>query len=684
MRRSSDGAPLFPADLAAAWAVSRDHIQRAVRSAAAERALASLPADARQCLLDGAGSVAAAAAAVARHAAEALVAERLVAREAGEHARPLLAALDDDLAGAALRALPAATREAAVRAVDAALPPGMPDLHVELFPTSFSERAQKRRGGVYTEALLAEQLLDLVGWDGRGRLLEPAVGAGAFLLPAWERALAAAEQDGRDPVAVAHDLAAVDVHPFACRAARTALARLAAARGLSAAALPQVARADALLAPSPAPSADLGAWDVVIGNPPFVRGERIPAALRTAYREDARELTGNVDLVAYFVLRALRWLRPGGRLGLVVPQGLLEARACTGLRALLAERTVEAVVTLEWAPGLFADAAVIPCLLVVRDDPPRRAHSVRLGSGRWGARGDLDVAWSRVRQTRWLSLAVGGRWPPLVRREDLSFLQRLRAAPTPLKAGYGLAIRTRTGAAALIAEGEPPPHFRDPRPLLDGREVRPWRIESGGRWLDYRPEAISDPKSEAFFAAPKVLVPRIALTPMAAVDEGDPPFVARNTVMVVRAPGTLLDQGPDGPWALAALINSLPLRVYAFLLLRAGALAGSHRATLYAGVIDAFPVPAPLLEDAAAVERLGALGRAAEKATRRATEDLPALEQEVDVAVAAAFDLDEATLGRLRRRAAQEPLASVLAPPAPGSRTRAIAVRRYAVGERYR
>src|SRR5690606_20792492 len=117
---------------------------------------------------------------------------------------------------------------------------------------------------------------------------------------------------------------------------------------------------------------------------------------------------------------------------------------------------------------------------VVRRAAPGAEHRVTLGRARWrGQARTLEVERSALPQRRWLGLAVSDRWPPFVARAELGLLERLRAAPTPLVAGYGLAIRTGRGqAAALISEGPPPPHFVAPRPLLDGREVRPWRIEA--------------------------------------------------------------------------------------------------------------------------------------------------------------------------------------------------------------
>ena len=530
---------------------------------------------------------------------------------------------------------------------------------------SWTARSQKRRGGVYTERALIDLLLDLADYRGEERVLEPAVGGGAFLARAWERARAA----GVAPARLAERLAGVDVHPYALREARVALRLLAGEEA------PRLTEADALLDAGACPA---GAWDLVLGNPPYVRGERIPAPLRARYRERFPGLgAGNQDLAGYFVAAGLEWLREGGRLAFVLSQGLLEARSTRGLRELLGRHRLEALVSLEWAPGAFPDASVIPLLLVVRKGPPPAGHRVRLGRATWTAqREGLALSWSQLEQGRFLRLAPEGRWPLFLRRGDATLLEGIRRLPTPLDAGYGLAIRTRVGAAQLVAEGgEPPASFSAPRALRDGRDVAAWGMEPVRRWIDYRPEAISDAKSEAFFAGPKLLIPRIALTPQAAVDESD--ALCRNTVMVARPPAD------RDPYAAAALINSLPLRVYAFHLLRAGVLAGSHRCTFYARVVQALPLPALEAAEEAALAELG------REASRLAGDPAQAaalveLERALDERAAEAYGLSASQLRRLRREAQRDPLATVLQPARLGQRRRRIGVAEFAAGERYR
>lgn len=643
--------------LVSAW----ERARRALRGPTLRAVWRGLPAAQRALLTDAAGDEAAGLEGLRQHAAEARVADVLLA-DAGGCAWQ--AARGDDAAARVWSRTPRVSEldgELRERVAGVALPPATA-LAATLFPQASPERATKRRGGVYTPPSLVALLLDLLDPPAAATILEPAAGDGAFVRALWDRR---GSGDG---------LGGLERHPYAWRAGWTALAAHGLARGQGPADAPSWTCADALEhAPASPP------WGVV-GNPPWVRGERLPSAQRDALRARFPELRGgNLDLAAYFLRLALEWVVPGGRVAFVLPQGLLEARGARGLRAVLAEHTVEAALSLEWAPQLFAGALVIPCLLSVTRAPPPRGHRVRLGSSAPGTAVPAGVRWSEVPQARWLGLQPEGPWPTLLRSTDLSALGALARAPRPLQASYGLAIRTRVKASELIADD--PRGLSRPRRLLDGREVRPFKLDWEGRWLDYDPARISDPKPEAFFRAPQVLAARIALSPQAAVDPGPEPFLARNTVMVVRAPETPLERAP---YALAALINSLPLRVFALLALRAGVLASSHRATWYAGSLGALPIPRAALDDAGTRRVLSRLGRRAHAlAAEGRHPELAELEAELAEQVAAAFGLSPAQARQLQRIAARPTVAPLLDPVRGGAPTRAIGVQDYAAGERY-
>lgn len=193
---------------------------------------------------------------------------------------------------------------------------------------------RKRRGGWYTPEALATWLLRWVLETRPATLLEPACGDGAFL-----RALAALPE-----AACIRHLLAVEQDPAEAARAREALpvpGEVRLADGLT------------LLADGLARPPDV---DAVVGNPPFVRYQ----LLDDASQETARRLleglhlpfTRHVNLWVPFLVGCLHRLRPGGRLGLVVPAELLHVLHAQAARDML-QRTCARIVVVDPVEILF-------------------------------------------------------------------------------------------------------------------------------------------------------------------------------------------------------------------------------------------------------------------------------------------------------------------------------------------
>ncbi|MEP6833807.1 MAG: N-6 DNA methylase, partial [Gemmatimonas sp.] len=130
--------------------------------------------------------------------------------------------------------------------------------------------------------------------------------------------------------------------------------------------------------------ADLAAegFDIVIGNPPWVRPHNLPIAERARLRIEYRTLrdaawkvgaqragagagfAAQADLAVAFVERGAELLKPSGVLALLLPAKLWRSLAGGGVRKYLAE-TMQVQIVRDWsdAVALF-DAAVYPSLLV--------------------------------------------------------------------------------------------------------------------------------------------------------------------------------------------------------------------------------------------------------------------------------------------------------------------------------
>jgi hypothetical protein len=91
---------------------------------------------------------------------------------------------------------------------------------------------------------------------------------------------------------------------------------------------------------------EVGGFNAIIGNPPFLGGKKISGATGSAYREHlleeiGRGVKGNADLIAYFVLRAHDLLSHHGQTGLIATNTLAQGDTRqVGLDQIVADGTV--------------------------------------------------------------------------------------------------------------------------------------------------------------------------------------------------------------------------------------------------------------------------------------------------------------------------------------------------------
>lgn len=109
-----------------------------------------------------------------------------------------------------------------------------------------------------------------------------------------------------------------------------------------------------------------GGFDVVIGNPPYVRSEML-TDLKPYLEKCYETYHGSADLYVYFYEVGVRLLRPGGRLSYIVTNKWLKAGYAEPLRQFFATKSwIEEVIDLGHAKEVFPDADVFPSIIRVR------------------------------------------------------------------------------------------------------------------------------------------------------------------------------------------------------------------------------------------------------------------------------------------------------------------------------
>jgi hypothetical protein len=220
---------------------------------------------------------------------------------------------------------------------------------------------------------VAAAILDLSGYTAdrplhRLRLLEPSFGGGDFLLLAVDRMLAAWRRDGGGPGTALSDLRdalrAVELYRESVESVRALLLERLAASGIAAQDAASLCDAwlvcdDFLLAALPE------GFDVVVGNPPYVRQERIPAALLAEYRQRFRTMYDRADLYVPFFERSLDLLAPGGRLGFICANRWVKNRYGGPLRSKISRGFVLLhYLDMENVDAFHADVIAYPATVV--------------------------------------------------------------------------------------------------------------------------------------------------------------------------------------------------------------------------------------------------------------------------------------------------------------------------------
>lgn len=131
-----------------------------------------------------------------------------------------------------------------------------------------------------------------------------------------------------------------------------------------------------------------GGFDVVLGNPPWVRAERVAADtrqhLKTRYRWWRSSAGGPgyahlPDLSVAFLERAIELTKPSGTVGFLLPSKVASSTyAETARRHLVRETTVHYLHRVPDRAAAAFGATTYPMALVVSRDTPPREHRIRL------------------------------------------------------------------------------------------------------------------------------------------------------------------------------------------------------------------------------------------------------------------------------------------------------------------
>ena len=246
------------------------------------------------------------------------------------------------------------------------------------------------------------------------------------------------------------------------------------------------------------PSAD-GGFDAVIGNPPWdmVRGDSGDEGTRLERRADARRLTdfvresgvyrvetrAHANRYQLFVERALQLVRPGGRVGLVLPSGIVSDAGAAPLRRFLFDRAdVDSITGLDNRDAIFPiHRSVRFVLMACTAGRPTSQIRCRFGISRPEAlERDEDAA--GVTLTRSFLSRLSGSddlgIPEIGGEADLRLLERISGSCPRLGSadGWNVHFGRELNASDDRACFEPFEKSHTARPVVEGKQIDPFRV----------------------------------------------------------------------------------------------------------------------------------------------------------------------------------------------------------------
>ena len=239
----------------------------------------------------------------------------------------------------------------------------------------------KKQGQIFTPAYIVKDILDRVGFVGKNclkiRIMEPSFGNGAFVIEILDRMITYALDNNIDidtlNTAVQENVYGIEKDPALHKETVMRILDLYDRRGVKLF-LPHLVLGDALVESV----RFVEQFDIVVGNPPYVRIQNIDEETRTLL-QDYQFCRGNTDLYVAFYEIGLKMLKSHGTLGYISPNSFLYNCSQKDFRACLLDNKLIASIHDFKHHMVFDNATTYTCICVLGKGAQSKSFSYSEG-----------------------------------------------------------------------------------------------------------------------------------------------------------------------------------------------------------------------------------------------------------------------------------------------------------------
>ncbi len=266
-----------------------------------------------------------------------------------------------------------------------------------------------------------------------------------------------------------------------------------------------------------------GGFDIIIGNPPYVRAENMARDDRDYYMSGEFETAyGRFDIFILFVERAIKLLNEGGRLGFILPYaGFTQNYALMLRKYILDNCIIETIVDLS-EYKVFAEASVATCIFVLRKEASiqkRLENEISIIKQISYDEGITETG--RLLLQKIFTETPNNTFRLNLDNSILRLVEKIDSGSVRL----GDICYLITGAVLHNSKtGESKERListqfkKGLKPYIEAKELGRYLPPVSVKFLDYKPDEVHRPKFKELFENDKIMIARIATEVKATID----------------------------------------------------------------------------------------------------------------------------------------------------------------------
>lgn len=238
---------------------------------------------------------------------------------------------------------------------------------------------------------------------------------------------------------------------------------------------------------------DFVGFDVVIGNPPYIRQEELKE-FKGLFQNQFKTYSGTADIYVFFIEKGFEIMNDGGVFSYIMPNKFMQAGYGKQARKFLIEQNIISI--LDFGDiQVFEEATTYPCILIAKKEKPENSFfSLKIPKKEFliDFEKNLETNWSKVKAD-----SISDETWVISNSGDQVILNKIKSISKKLEdylegeANYG--IKSGLSEAFFVDEEQKTKFEHNPnskkiiKPLLQGRDISAYSKVSPNKYLLFIP-----------------------------------------------------------------------------------------------------------------------------------------------------------------------------------------------------